>query len=54
MISAKPNTPIASDDEVDAVRERREAEGEALLMPVLTSVPIRSEQQAEHDHADRP
>ena len=31
MISAKPNTPIATRDEVDAVGELRNVEGEARL-----------------------
>ena len=39
------------DDEADAVGELRQIERKARA-PEFTSVPRRSQQQAEHDHAD--
>ena len=53
MISARPNSAHGERHEVDAVVELGHAEGEARVAPLLTSVPTRPTQQAEHDHADR-
>jgi hypothetical protein len=52
MISAKPNTPIATPTKPDAVGQFRDVEGEARDARVDVGAD-QAEQQAEHDHADR-
>jgi hypothetical protein len=50
MISAMPNTPMASGHEADAVRQLRDAEGEALLAGLHVRAD-QAERHAEHHHA---
>ena len=52
MISAKPNMPIAIDDEVDAVGELRNAEAVARDAGIDVGAD-QAEHQTEHHHGDR-
>ena len=52
MISAMPNMPMASATKLDAVRQFRDAEGEALLAGLHVGAD-QAERHAQRHHADR-